>query len=308
MADGELPGRLLIIGGAEDKCCGAGALERFVELSGGAKARIVVITTATGAPDLVLAEYEKVFRKLGVRHISELPIAGRSDADGAEAAAIVRDATGVFFSGGDQARLRALVGSGINDLLSDRLAAGLVVAGTSAGATALGRTMILGGEGAEVSSAAVRTGPGLGLMPRLLIDMHFGERGRLPRLLSAVTLDPDRLGVGIDENTAICVHGSSFEVLGSGVVSVVDAERATVVHAVSDSDPITLFNVRLHLLPAGCVFDIDKRSPAIGPAHARFLAIAMRDRRSGCAAGERTSPQRPERVRGRAGLRRPDRA
>jgi cyanophycinase len=107
-------------------------------------------------------------------------------------------------------------------------------------------------------------------MPSLLIDMHFGERGRLPRLLSAVALDPDRLGVGIDENTAISASGRSFEVLGSGVVSVVDAQGATVVHPVSDADPITLFGVRLHLLPAGCVFDIDSRRPAIGPAHPRY--------------------------------------
>jgi cyanophycinase len=267
---GGSPGRLLIIGGAEDRCCGAGVLERFAGLCGGSKARIVVITTATGMPDQVLAEYEQVFGKLGVDRVAELPISGRADADSAAALAVLDDATGVLFGGGDQSRLQTLVGSKINDQLRDRLASGLVVAGTSAGATALGRTMILGGNGAAASTATVRTGPGLGLMPRLLIDMHFGERGRLPRLLSAVTLDPDRLGVGIDENTAIYVQGDSFEVVGSGVVSVVDAAQATVVHAATDDDPITLFNVRLHLLPAGCVFDIASRSPAIGPAHARY--------------------------------------
>jgi cyanophycinase len=264
------PGRLLIIGGAEDRCCGAGVLERFAELCGGAQARIVVITTATGAPDLVLAEYEQVFSKLGVKEVAELPITGRADADSAAARDILDSATGVLFCGGDQSRLQTLIGSKINDQLRERLAQGLIVAGTSAGATAMGRTMILGGAGPDVSTATVRTGPGLGLMPKMLIDMHFGERGRLPRLLSAVTLDPDRLGVGIDENTAICARENSFEVLGSGVVSVVDAANATVVHAGAEGDPITLFDVRLHLLPAGCVFDIASRSPAIGPAHARY--------------------------------------
>jgi len=268
--DGGNPGRLLIIGGAEDRCCGSGVLERVVQLCGADKARLVLITTATGQPRQALAEYEKVFRKLGVRHIKELPISGRADADGQDAAAMLSNATGVFLSGGDQSRLQTLVGSKINEQLRERLADGLVVAGTSAGATALGRTMILGGNGAEVSTATVRTGPGLGIMPRMLIDMHFGERGRLPRLLSAVTLDPDRLGVGIDENTAIYVLGDCFEVLGSGVVSVVDAAEATVVHAATDDEPITLFNVRLHLLPAGSVFDLASRSPAIGPAHARY--------------------------------------
>ena len=267
---GGSPGSLLIIGGAEDRCCGAGVLERFVVLCGGSKARIVVITTATGMPSEVLATYEQVFTKLGVEDVAELPISGRADADSAAAHEVLNGATGVFFCGGDQSRLQTLVGSKINEQLRERLADGLVVAGTSAGATALGRTMILGGNGAEVSTATVRTGPGLGIMPRMLIDMHFGERGRLPRLLSAVTLDPDRLGVGIDENTAIYVLGDCFEVLGSGVVSVVDAAEATVVHAATDDEPITLFNVRLHLLPAGSVFDLASRSPAIGPAHARY--------------------------------------
>jgi cyanophycinase len=268
--DGGSPGRLLIIGGAEDRCCGAGLLERFVRLCGGENARIVLVTTATGMPDQVHADYERVFRKLGVDYTIQLRLRGRADADGADAADMIGQATGVFFSGGDQSRLRTLVGSRTNDLLRERLGQGLVIAGTSAGATAMGRTMILGGAGPEVSAAAVRTGPGLGLMPKALIDMHFGERGRLPRLLSAVALDPDHLGVGIDENTGILVGGTTFEVLGTGVVTVADAEHATVVHAAGDCDPITLFDVRLHLLPAGCVYDLDRRSPAIGPAHDRY--------------------------------------
>ncbi len=263
-------GRLLIIGGAEDRCCGAGLLERFVELSGGEEARIVLVTTATGMPEQVHADYERVFRKLGADRTRELRLRGRADADSDGAARMLTDATGVFVCGGDQSRLRTLVGSKTNDILRARLAAGLVVAGTSAGATAMGAAMILGGEGPEVSAAAVRTGPGLGLAPKVLIDMHFGERGRLPRLLSAVASNPDQLGVGIDENTAILVEGESFEVLGSGVATVADAEQATVVHPAGDCDPITLFDVRLHLLPAGCVFDIAGRTPAIGPAHDRY--------------------------------------
>jgi cyanophycinase len=263
-------GRLLIIGGGEDMCAGTGVLDRFVELAGGSQARIALVTTATGMPDEVHAEYERVFRKLGVAYTRELRLRGRADADGDAADAILRDATGVFFSGGDQSRIRALVGSRTNDVLSERLAGGLVVAGTSAGATALGRTMILGGEGPEVAAATVRTGPGLGLLPKVLIDMHFAARGRLPRLLSAVALTPDHIGVGIDDNTAILVEGHTFEVLGTGVVTVADAQDATVVHAAGDYDPITLFDVRLHLMPAGSVYDIQGRTAAIGPAHTRY--------------------------------------
>ena len=268
--DGGSPGRLLIIGGAEDRCCGTGLLERFVELCGGERARIVLVTTASDVPEQVLAEYERVFRKLGVRQTSELALRGRSDADGDDAADLLSAATGVFFSGGDQSKLRTLVGSRVNELVKERLADGLVVAGTSAGATAMGRTMILGGAGPDVSAATVRTGPGLGLMPKALIDMHFGERGRLPRLLSAVALDPEHLGIGLDENTGVLVESAGFAVLGTGVATVVDAEDATVVHAAGDCDPITLFGVRLHLLPAGCLFDFRTRTPTIGPAHDRY--------------------------------------
>jgi cyanophycinase len=264
------PGRLLIIGGAEDRCCGAGLLERFVELCGGDDARIVLVTTATNVPEEVLADYERVFRKLGVGDIGELRLSGRADADSDHAAALLSDATGVFFTGGDQSKLRTLVGSHTNELLSERLAAGLVVAGTSAGATAMGQRMILGGIGSDVSAAAVRTSPGLGLVPKALIDMHFVERGRLPRLLSAVALDPEHLGIGLDENTGVLIERNRFEVIGTGVATVVDAEDATVVLAAGDCDPITLFGVRLHLLPAGCLFDFESRTPTIGPAHDRY--------------------------------------
>lgn len=270
MGDGGSPGRLLIIGGAEDRCCGSGLLERFVELCGGDQARIVLVTTATDVPEETLAEYERVFRKLGVGQTSELRLRGRSDADGDEAVRLLSAATGVFFSGGDQSRLRTLVGSRTNEVISSRLSDGLAVAGTSAGATAMGRTMILGGAGPDVSAAAVRTGPGLGLVPHALIDMHFGERGRLPRLLSAVALDPEHLGIGLDENTGVLIDGDGFEVIGTGVTTVVDAEEATVVHAAGDCDPITLFGVRLHLLPAGCLFGFRTRTPTIGPAHDRY--------------------------------------
>lgn len=270
MEVGGSTGRLLIIGGAEDRCCGSGLLERFVGLCGGEKARIVLVTTATSMPQEVLAEYERVFRKLGVDQTSELRLRGRGDADGDDAADLLTEATGVFFTGGDQSKLRTLVGSRINDIIASRLCDGMVVAGTSAGATALGRTMILGGDGPEVSAAAVRTGPGLGLVPHALIDMHFGERGRLPRLLSAVALDPEHLGIGLDENTGVLMDADGFEVIGTGVTTVVDAEGAIVVHPAGESDPITLFGVRLHLLPAGCLFDFRTRTPAIGPAHDRY--------------------------------------
>ncbi|GAB3990195.1 cyanophycinase [Actinoallomurus acanthiterrae] len=259
-------GRLLVIGGAENRTCGTGPLEEFVALSGARDSRIVVVTTATEMPEEVAAEYTRVFRRLGVSSVTELRLPHRATADSQTALDVLRKATGVLFSGGDQSRIRGLVGSKVNALLRRRLGSdGLVIAGTSAGATAMGRWMILGGDGHEVSASAVRLGPGLGLLDDVLIDMHFAERGRLPRLLSGIALDTRRLGVGIDEDTAIVVRKGRFEVIGSGVVTVVDADQATVGYADCDDDPIVLFHVRLHLLPAGCWFDMEQRKPWFGP-------------------------------------------
>jgi cyanophycinase len=259
-------GRLLVIGGAENRTCGTGPLEEFVQLAGAKAARIVVVTTATQVPETVTAEYATVFRRLGVASVTELRLLGRAGSDDETSLTMLRQATGVLFSGGDQARIRTLVGSRTNVLLRRRLSHdGLVVAGTSAGATAMGRWMILGGRGHEVAASTVRIGPGLGLLDNVLIDMHFAERGRLPRLLSGIALDTRRLGVGIDEDTAIVVGRDSFEVIGSGVVTVVDADRSTVMYAADDDDPMALFDVRLHLLPAGCWFDLARRRPSFGP-------------------------------------------
>jgi cyanophycinase len=138
----------------------------------------------------------------------------------------------------------------------------IVLAGTSAGAAMMSGTMIVGGDGPGVTMASVRTGPGLEFLPGVLIDMHFAERGRLNRLLSAVALYPHELGLGIDEDTAILADGDVFEVLGSGSVTVVDAGTATDIRVPADG-PIALAGARIHVLPAGCRFDLSGRRPSI---------------------------------------------
>jgi cyanophycinase len=123
-------------------------------------------------------------------------------------------------------------------------------------------TMILGGNDASLSTASVRTGPGLEFLPGVLIDMHFAERGRLNRLLSAIAMFPHELGLGIDENTAILVDGDRFVVLGAGTVTVIDAGPAATIRAPVEGDgPVALCGVQLHVLPAGYAFDLTERQP-----------------------------------------------
>lgn len=262
----ERNGRLLLIGGAEDSGHDRGALHKFVTLAGGSAARIALIATAAQPPGQA-ADHERIFRELGAGEIRLLRLEGRASADAQSTLSVLAEATGIFISGGDRTRIRMIVGSRTNTMLNRRLQDdNVVIAGTSAGATALGRTMILGGEGHDVAASAVRTSPGLGLLRDMVIDTHFSERGRLPRLLSAIALDPAQLGIGIDEDTAILAGEDSFVVLGTGVVTVVDADNATVAYAATDDEPITLFDVRLNMLTAGCGFDTVTRTPTIDPA------------------------------------------
>lgn len=218
-------------------------LRVFAERSGGTGARIALITTASGEPDELFAEYSAALRRHGVPDVCELRLADRDQCDGERTLSGLARATGVFFTGGDQSRLGPLTGSRANLLLRDRLAAGtLAVAGTSAGATALGQEMILG----EDAAGQPGTAPGLGLLPEAVVDMHFTQRRRLPRLVTVIRRRPSLLGIGIDEDTAILVCGGRFEVLGHGTVTTVEAWG---------KQP----DVRVRVSRAGGFFDLEGR-------------------------------------------------
>jgi cyanophycinase len=253
-------GRLLVIGGAERRH--SAILTRFVCLAGGPAARIVVIATASCSPDVLETEYVSAFTDLGAGTVSSLRLETRAQANDRAVADALTTATGVFFTGGDQLRITTILGGTLVDsLLQSLVAAGSVVlAGTSAGAAMMSGTMIVGGDGPGVTATSVRTGPGLEFLPGVLIDMHFAERGRLNRLLSAVALYPHELGLGIDEDTAILADGDRFEVLGSGSVTVVDAGGASDIRVPAEG-PIALAGARIHVLPAGYTFHLKDRQP-----------------------------------------------
>jgi cyanophycinase len=255
--------RLLIIGGAERRS--TTILARFVALAGGPAADIVVLATASREPSVLESEYVSAFTGLGAGTVRALPVTTRADAADAEVVAALTAATGAFFTGGDQRRITSVVGgTPLDSVLQTRVADGsLVLAGTSAGAAMMSGTMIVGGDEPGVTTTAVRTGPGLELLPGVLIDMHFAERGRLNRLLSAVALYPHELGLGIDEDTAILTDGDRFEVLGRGSVTVVDAGCAADIRVPGDG-PIAIAGARIHVLPAGFTFHLTDRCPERG--------------------------------------------
>jgi cyanophycinase len=266
--------RLMVIGGAERHGPGGtGILRRFVALAGGPAAELVIIATASAEPAVLEAEYAAVFTTLGAGRVRSLRLENRAQANAPAAAEALATATGVFFTGGDQLRITSLLGGTRTDSTLQALVrdGSVVLAGTSAGAAMMSGTMILGGDGPGVTRAGVRTGPGLEFLPGVLIDMHFAERGRLNRLLSAVALYPHELGLGIDEDTAILAEGDRFEVLGTGAVTVVDAGAAADIRVPAEG-PIALTGARVHLLPAGCGFELSGRRVVDPAAAERELA------------------------------------
>lgn len=260
-------GQLVIIGGAEDKEGERKILREFVRRSGGMQARIVVMTVATGFPGEVGEKYTAIFEQLGVEAVEVVDTADRDDAHDAKALDAIRNATGVFFTGGNQARITELLkDTPLDALLHERFAEGLVIAGTSAGAAMMPDVMIVEGE-AETNPRidVVTMDRGMGFLPGVVIDQHFAERGRLGRLVSALSQQPAVLGFGIDENTAIAINGSELEVIGAGSVTVLDVTNLvhTNVHELLKDEALALAGATLHILPDGYRFDLAQRSPII---------------------------------------------
>lgn len=157
---------------------------------------------------------------------------------------------------------------------------GGVIAGTSAGAAAMSETMIVdgGSEQSHVIGGSVRMAPGLGLIGGVIVDQHFMERGRVGRLVGAVAQNPKNLGIGIDERTAIVVErgGSSFYVLGSGAVYVLDGSDVTYSNIAEEAmhKTLSIYDVRMHVLSQGDQFDLLNRRPSQikGPAAKKLPA------------------------------------
>jgi len=261
-------GSLCIIGGREDKEGDRRILEAVVARARGG--RIVVATVASGVPEELWETYSKVFDDLGASDVARLDVPERGGAFGQDALEMLKTARGVFFTGGDQVRITSNIGgTPVCDAIRDVFGRGGVVAGTSAGASAMSETMLIAGE--DQQSVRIRQSlhmaPGLALLPGVIIDQHFAERGRMGRLVGAVAQNPRLLGIGIDENTAIIAQGDSFEVMGDGAVYVVDALGESYTN-ISEADPeeiMAVFDLRLHILSPGSTFDLKTRRPSRPP-------------------------------------------
>ncbi len=238
-------------------------LDRFVALSGGTSARIAIIPTASAEPDMGTF-YERLFQRHGVARAKALNFARRSDCDDTDWLDWLGTATGVFFSGGNQLKLSAtLGGTPVGQLLRERHAEGMHIAGTSAGAAYLSEHMIAyGDEGSSPRAGMVTMCAGLGLTNRVIIDQHFRQRDRLGRLLTALAYNPFSLGLGVDEDTAAFIGPDDhMTVMGSGSVTLIDPTNVSFssIAEASPNEAVTLIGTTIHLLAAGAQYNLQTR-------------------------------------------------
>ena len=254
--------KIMFIGGTEDREGECLILRRFLTEAGGAAARVAVITAATREGLRVGDDYRRVFHRLGCSSVDVVEINSREDAGRREFSTVLEDVTGIFLTGGDQVRLTGLLGgTALENALKERVAAGCVLAGTSAGASALPALMIVGGETDMPDRDSIRMAPGFGFVPDIVADQHFAQRGRINRLLVAGAMNPRVLGIGIDEDTAACLSDGVFEVIGRGTIMVVDAATAGIsnIQELSWGHPLTVSPVSIHLLSEGFSFSLAER-------------------------------------------------
>ncbi|MBP5974663.1 cyanophycinase [Brasilonema sp. CT11] len=267
MVASDIRRQLVIIGGAEDKEGDCQILREFVRYAGGTKAKIVIMTAATELPREVGENYIRVFERLGAEDVRILDTETREDGSSSTALAAINKATGIFFTGGDQARITSILkDTEVDAAIHQRFSEGIVVGGTSAGAAVMPDVMIVEGDSeTNPRMEIVDLGPGLAFLPGVVIDQHFSQRGRLGRLVAALVQQPAVLGFGIDENTAMVVTDNQFEVVGQGCVTVVDDSE--VVHSnvgeILKDEPLAVCGAKLHILPHGYKFDFQTRKPIL---------------------------------------------
>jgi cyanophycinase len=258
---------ILVVGGAEDKVHGKEILQTFLNRSGGSDAIIGILPCASREPSLIGDRYLRIFADMGAKQIKILDIRDRSGADDPDCLNFVEECTGIFITGGDQLRLCGLLADTtlMNRIVAKAQQYEISLAGTSAGAAIMGYHMIAGGSSAESPNRAlVDITTGLGIIPEVLVDQHFYNRNRLARLLSAISAHPELLGIGIDEDTcAMFETDSTIRVIGKGTVTIVDAREMSYTNQsqVNGSEPLSIHNLKLHVLSYGDRYDLRKHHP-----------------------------------------------
>ena len=274
-------GILIPIGGNEDKgteisemyhleYIQEGILSRVVKEAGGVDAEIIIIPTASSIPEEVGENYLQAFGKLGCENLFVMDIREREDSDNEDYISRMKSADCVMFSGGDQSKItKKIGGTELHDIMLKRYKdEPFVIAGTSAGAMCMSHEMITGGSSQEsFIKGAVGMDEGLSFIPELIIDSHFIRRGRFGRMAEAVARFPNLIGVGLAEDTGVVIKNNAFEVIGSGMVILFNARNAkhNNHHLLAKGTPMSLTNLKTHILANGDRFNVIKKKVKISP-------------------------------------------
>jgi len=254
-----------------------GILAHVVKESGGKDAAILVITSASSIPEEVSKNYLDAFGKLNCSNISCLHIASQNEANQENVVKQFRDCDAVLFSGGDQSKIAKFIsGTKTHEVLAERYAqeSTFVIAGTSAGAMAMSTEMIAGGSSTEAfQKGAVRMRNGLGLLPDVMFDTHFIQRGRFGRVSEAVAKFPKLVGIGLAEDTGLIIRdGNEMKVIGSGMAIIFDG--CELEHnnekILDEGSPLTLVNMKVHVLSISDKYYIQERKVVVHPIGVPF--------------------------------------
>ncbi|GAB3836540.1 cyanophycinase [Hymenobacter jeollabukensis] len=244
------------VGSSADELAPESILKRFVaELHGDGP--VLIVPTASAEPEDTARDYVRLFHDLGVKRVEVLNIRTRDEANDADRLRQLDDAAGLMFTGGDQLRLTAtLGGTEMIRRLKERYAhSRIVIAGTSAGATAMSTPMIYQGRNdAGFLKDEIHITTGLQLMHDVAIDTHFVARGRIVRVAQIIATNPGCIGLGLEEDTAVVVtDGQEMEVIGNGMVVVVDGRQCqgNTIHEIQPGEVFSIRELRVHLLARG---------------------------------------------------------
>lgn len=257
-------GHIVAIGGAGDRSSELAILKRVFELAPEDNHEVAVIATASSIPEQVLPSYEAAFERLGATQVHALDIQDRQQAADADNAQLIKRSGVIFFTGGDQLRLTTVLGgSATLRAIRERLRAGAVVAGTSAGAAAMPSTMIYNGSASDaLRKGAVNMTFGLGFVRGMVIDSHFLERGRFTRLMEVGASNPEQLGVGLGEDAAVIIYPNRIlETIGPGHVIIIDSRdlASSNIAELEMGEPVAIENMILHAMVSGHGYDLDAR-------------------------------------------------
>ena len=269
-------GLLVAIGGREDKKDDLHILSTVMSLTNKRKKKIEILTTASQYPEQIGRDYYKIFKQDPDHTVGLMHICTRQQANDVRFLERISEADVIFFTGGDQLRITSIIGGSLieEELLRKYHQERIIIAGTSAGASAMSKTMINSGDSSEaLRKGTVNISSGIGLIDNAIIDTHFVERGRFSRLMQIVSMNPRNIGIGLGEDAGIVIEGGCFlRAIGGGITVILDGQNLlyTNVANIASDESIAIENLIIHTIVNGYGYDLCKKK-YLKPEHIKMM-------------------------------------